>query len=222
MDIIFILEMLKPLHKSDTQTAPFVVTKDWNLSNTFNDWVVLTEHSGGLPVALEYEEYLTTTASLNSSCNVALEQQDGDKVLFRHGKKETGLFYPEAESINIDGTYKRMVYSQVQNMFYNNFRDPTKIWGLEYLDFENSQTKRFLSERFDLYDVPTAVFGEKIVENTVVIYNQALDNDYLIVDDGKGNLVAISNLFSKQQEVGDFTNEFVSGSVPDCNGYFGV
>jgi hypothetical protein len=213
--------VLKNLHKSDTQTAPFVVTKNWNLSNTFNDWVVLTEHSGGLPVALEYEEYLPTTASLNSSCNVALEQQDEDKILFRQGEKVIGLFYPDLESLNLDGTYKRMVYSQVQNMFYNNFRDPTKIWGLEYLDFENSQTKRFLSDGFNLYDIPTTVFGEKIVENSVVIYNQTSDNDYVIVDDGYGNLVAVRNLFSKQQEVGDFSNDIDSGSNPDCRGYFG-
>jgi hypothetical protein len=213
--------MLKSLHKRDTQTSPFVVTKDWNLSNTFNDWVVLTEHSGGLSVALEYEEYLTTTASVNSSCNIALEQQGSDRVLFRKGQKATGVFYPDDENVNIDGTYKRMVYSQVQNMFYNSFRDPTKIWGLEYLDFENSQTKRFLSDEFNLYNVPTSIFGEKIVPNTVIIRNQTLDNDYSIVDDGKGNLFAVSNLFSRVQELGDFTNDFVSGISSYCDAYFG-
>jgi len=211
--------MLKPLHKNDTQISPFVATVDWNLSNTFNNWTVLTEHSGGLPIALEYVDYTPDTAFTNSTCNVALEQQPGDLVAFREGEKTTGLFYPDTDPANTDGTYKRMVFSQVQNMFYNNFRDPTKIWGLEYLDFENSQTKRFLSDKFDLYDVPTAVFGEKIIPSSVVIYNRSLDNDYTIQDDGKGNLFAMSNLFSHQQEVGDFTNEFVSGSSGVCNEY---
>jgi hypothetical protein len=212
--------MLKRLNKTDTVTSPFVVTKDWNLSNTINDWVILTEHSGGIPIALEYETYLPTTASLNSSCNIATEQQGNDKILYREGQKATGLFYPDTEIVNLDGTYKRMVYSQIHNIFYNSFRDPTKIWGLEYLDFENSQTKRFLSDKFKLYDVPTNVFGEKIVPSSVVIYNQTLDNDYSIVDDGKGNLFAISNLFSRQQELGDFNNEFTSGSNYDCGVYF--
>ena len=111
--------MLKPLHKSDTKTLPFITTKDWSLSNTFNDWVVLTEHSGGLPVAMEYTEYIDSelTISINSSCNVALEQQDGDRVNFRKGRKSSGIFYPDEEQTNIDGTYKRIVHSQVRNMF---------------------------------------------------------------------------------------------------------
>lgn len=215
--------MLKPLHKSDTKTLPFITTKDWSLSNTFNDWVVLTEHSGGLPVAMEYTEYIDSelTISINSSCNVALEQQDGDRVKFRTGKKSSGIFYPDSEETNIDGTYKRVVHSQVRNMFYNNFRDPTQIWGLEYLDFENSQTKRFLGDAFVLYDVPTDIFGEKVLENTVVIYDRVSDDNYTIIDDGHGNLVAVQNLFSKKQELGDFANEFLSGSSSYCNGYFG-
>ena len=215
--------MLKPLHKSDTKTLPFITTKDWSLSNTFNDWVVLTEHSGGLPVAMEYTEYIDSelTISINSSCNVALEQQDGDRVNFRKGRKSSGIFYPDEEQTNIDGTYKRIVHSQVRNMFYNNFRDPTQIWGLEYLDFENSQTKRFLGDEFVLYDVPTNVFGEKVLENTVVIYDRVSDDNYTIIDDGHGNLVAVQNLFSRKQELGDFANEFLSGSSSYCNGYFG-
>lgn len=215
--------MLKPLHKSDTKSSPFIMTKDWNLSNTFNDWVVLTEHSGGLPVAAEYAEYIDSelTISINSSCNVALEQQDGDKIRVRKGKKSSGIFYPDTEELNLDGTYKRIVHSQIRNMFYNSFRDPTQIWGLEYLDFENSQTKRFLGDGFVLYDVPTDVFGEKVLENSVVIYDRVSDDNYTIIDDGRGNLMAVRNLFSKKQELGEFSNEFLSGSSGYCNGYFG-
>ena len=48
--------MLKLLHKDNTQTTPFVVTKNWGLSNVTNEDSILMEHSGsdGLPVALEY------------------------------------------------------------------------------------------------------------------------------------------------------------------------
>jgi hypothetical protein len=214
--------MLKPLHKSDTQISPFVTTADWSLSNVFNGSTILTEHSGGLPVALEYIDYAPTVATDNSTCNIALEQQPENLVSYREGKKTIGLFYPETDPVNIDGTYKRMVHSQIQNVFYNNFRDPTKIWGLEYLDFEKSQTKRFLVDKFDLYDIPTRVFGEKIIPSSVVIYNRSLDNDYTIQDDGNGNLFAGSNLFSHQQEIGDFTNEFVIGSSSICDVYFSI
>jgi len=212
--------MLKPLHKNDTLTTPFVATKNWNLSNVTNDDLVLTEHSGS-PVALEFLDYFPTTSVTGSSCNISLEQQTADRVLYREGQQASGLFYTSSEQVNVDGTYKRLVYSQVQNMFYNNYRDPTKIWGLEYLDFDISQTKRFLSEKFKLYDVPVDIFGEKLVPNSVVIYEQETDNDYTITDDGYGNLYAAKNLFSRQQELGDFVNEFQTGSNFECSEYFG-
>ena len=212
--------MLKSLHKNDTLTTPFVATKDWNLSNVANDNLVLTEHSGS-PVALEFLDYSPTTFATGSLCNIALEQQDADRVLYREGQQASGLFYTSSEQVNVDGTYKRLVYSQVQNMFYNNYRDPTKIWGLEYLDFDISQTKRFLSEKFKLYDVPVDIFGEKIVPNSVVVYEKETDNNYTITDDGYGNLYATKNLFSRQQEIGNFENEFQTGSNVVCSEYFG-
>lgn len=213
--------MLKSLHKNDTQTTPFVVTKNWELSNVTNEELILMEHDGkdGLPVAVEYLEYTPERPIVAYGCNVAKEQQTDDKVLFRSGLKQTGIFYPEKEPKNLDGTYQRVVYSQIANIFYNNFRDPTKIWGLEELDFEKSQTKKFVADRFKLFDIPRNVFGEKILENTVVIYDTTTDNNYIIKDDGHCNLFAVSNLFSKQQELGEYKNYYLTGSSTNCDYY---
>ena len=214
--------MLKSLHKDDTQTIPFVATKDWELSNVTNGDLVLMEHSGsdGPPVALEYLEYSPYSPPYTSSaCDIALEQQSLDLASTRDGLNVTGLFYPNIDPQNSDGTYQRMVYSQISNMFYNNYRDPTKIWGIEKIDFDLSQTKRFISDKFKLFDISPSVFGEKMLQNSVILYDTTTDNNYTITDDGNCNLFAGINLFSKQQELGEYSNVYASGSNAGCDLY---
>jgi hypothetical protein len=213
--------MLKSLHKDDTQTTPFVVTKNWELSNVINDDLILMEHSGsaGLPVALEYIDYGIQYPITASACNIALEQQSLDLATFEDGLNVTGIFYPETDPQNPNGTYQRCVYSQVYGMFYNNYRDPTKMWGLENLDFENSQTKRFITDKFKMFEIPQIVFGEKILPNTIVMYDTTTDNNYVFKDDGNGNVFAGINLFSHQQELGEYSNNIVTGSSGYCDYY---
>ena len=214
--------MLKSLHKDDTQTTPFVVTKDWELSNVDNGDLILMEHSGsdGLPVALEYLEYSAYYPPVTASgCNIALEQQSLDLVNERDGLNVKGLFYPNTDPQNNDGTYQRMVYSQVSGMFYNNYRDPTKIWGTEKIDFDLSKTKRFITDKFKLLDIPKNVFGDKMEQNSIILYDTTTDNNYIITDDGNCNLFAGTNLFSKQQELGEYLNMFASGSDSGCDYY---
>ena len=213
--------MLKVLHKDDTLTSPFVATKDWSLSNITNIDVILMEHSGssGLPVGVEYLSFGPNSVVTASNCDVALEQQSSDLATYRDGLNVPGLFYPDTDPQNADGTYQRMVYSQVVNMFYNTYRDPTKIWGLEQIDFDLSQTKRFIADKFKMFQIPTVVYGEKILPNSVVLYDDTTDNNYTITDDGNCNLFAGPNLFSSQQELGEFVNEFLTGSTNYCDVY---
>lgn len=217
--------MIKVLKKFQVQMSPFQATKDWALNNTDNENLILFESTGSddsEPIALEYIDYdsgigLPVT---NSYCDVALETQDADRVVFREGQKVTGPFYPDTDPTNPDGTYKRSIYYQVKSSFYNDYRDFTKLLGVEKLDFELSKTKRRLEDNIKLFDIPRLVFGDKIVPNTVEIPSDTLDNDLTIVDDGNGNLFAGTNLFSKQQEIGDFYNVFVTGSNFNCAYYF--
>ena len=213
--------MLKLLHKNDTQITPFVVTKNWELSNITNEDTILMEHSGsdGLSVALEYIVLLPNQAITSSACDIALEQQVDDLVRYRSGLKLSGIFYPDTDPINLDNTYKRIVYSQVMNVFYNNYRDPTKIWGWEQIDFEKSQTKRFLSDQFKMFEIPQPVYGEKLIPNTVVMIDRTTDNNYIIKDDGNCNLFAGKNLFSYQQEIGNYLNQYVDDDNNACDYY---
>ena len=138
------------------------------------------------------------------------------------GRKVLGSFYPNLDPINLDGTYKRSIYYQIRTAFYNKYYNPSKIWGLENIDFELSKTKRILTDQFLLMGIPRKIFGDKIIPNSITIHDNSLDNPYTITDDGNGNLFAGINLFSHQQEVGEYKNGFIAEkSSSYCDFYFG-
>jgi hypothetical protein len=212
--------MIKLLKKYQVQSTPFDATKEWSLSNTDNNNLLLTEDD--YPIALEFLDYGDGSGLPvdNDSCDIALEQQDTDLAIVEEGLNVTGIFYP-SDPVNVDGTYKRSIYYQVKTMFYNFYLDPTKIWGSEDIDFELSETKRKLSDKFRLINIPRTVFGDKMVPNTFVAYDNSLDNEYIITDDGNGNLFAGTNLFSYQQELGYFSNSFDANSSSSyCDWYW--
>jgi hypothetical protein len=216
--------MFKDLKRYQVRLTPFQATKNCALNNTENDSLLLFESTGsddGEPIDLEYIDWGTggSTPNTSSECEVALEQQDANQAGYREGKSVTGPFYPDTDPVNVDGTYQRSVYSQVRTSFYNTYRDPTKLFGMENVDFERGKTKRRLAAKLRMFDIPRHVFGDKIIPSTVVIRDTSLDNDYTIEDDGYGNLTARQNLFSKQQEIGDFTNEFLVGTEHTCDDY---
>jgi len=211
--------MLKTLHKDDTTITPYVATKDWTLSNIDNTDLILSED--GNPIESEQVIFTPTQAFPDDTdCSVAKENQSLDLAIYREGLKITGLFYPQSDPLNTDGTYKRMVYTQIKTTFYNDYRDPTKIWGLEKIDFDSSNTKKFLTDSIKTLNIPTDIMGEKIIEGTVIISDNSIDDIHLITDDGQNNLFAGTNLFSRRQEIGDYKNVFLSGSNTACSIYF--
>jgi hypothetical protein len=217
--------MIKLLKKYEVQVTPFAATNNWNLNNTNNENLLLfesTDSEDGLPFALEFIDYGDGSdfPEDNYFCDIALEQQVHDLATTTIGLNVKGIVYPETEPINEDGTYQRSIYHQIDTMFYNTYLDPSKMWGLEQIDFQISQTKRLLTDKFRLINIPRLVYGEKIIPKTVIIYDNTLDNPYQIKDDGNGNLFAGSNLFSHQQELGEFDNVFISGSNGYCNYYW--
>jgi hypothetical protein len=79
-----------------------------------------------------------------------------------------------------------------------------------------AKNNRYLANKFLMFTIPRMIFGERITENTVVLYDQNFDDNIIINDDGDGNLIATQNLFSKIQEVRDFGNLLNTGSVYVC------
>jgi hypothetical protein len=224
--------MIKSINPNNILITPFVASKGCELSGQQTDDLLVTDpwsgsltddtgevYVGEFPIAYDFVDYGTglTAPVLNRSCSLALDQQTLDAVIYEEGVSGSGMFYTEQESINLNGSYKRMVWSQIRQAFYNNYRDPTKLFGLENLDINLSGTKRFYAERVRVFTVPQRIFGEKLLEGSIRLVDNALDDYYEITDDSKGNLVASRNLFSKYQVVRDFPNNFASGSTGiDC------
>lgn len=211
--------MIKRINHQNFLTTPFVAVKSWEFFNVQNDDALVLEplsasvSTAETNLSLDYLDYFGASPILNRDCNIALEQQDADQVIYQEGMTGSGAFYPDLEEQNSDGTFKRLVYSQIDRAFYNTYRNPTKIFGMEYIDFPLGRTDRNLAEHFRVFNIPRSVFGEKIEEKSVQFFDTALDDNVAIYDDGYQNLIAGINLFSKIQEVRNFGNIIYTGSA---------
>lgn len=210
--------MIKQLGKHDQLISPFVAAKQWDLSNVDPQELVLTETTGSEEsVALEFMDYTDGVPFVNRSCNIALEQQAGDLAIPEAGVSGSGTFFPDVEEKNQKtNSFKRLIYDQIQKAFYNDYKNPLQIFGIENIDFPLSQTDRFLGNEFLMFSIPRNVFGDRLTENTIQMFDTTFDDNLLIQDDGAGNLVAGYNLFSKVQEIRSFGNVISSGSVSLC------
>ena len=216
--------MIKNLKRNDIQVTPFVATKNWSLSNVANEALILLDHTGSdgsdLSIAWERIIYGDGSAPYTASRgSIALDQQDNDSIIYQEGISSSGLFYPENEPTNPDGTYKRLVYTTLKNMFYNDYKDPTKLWGMENIDIHLDGVKRFIGGKIRSFMIPRMNFGEKVLEYSVRLIDNSLDNDYIITDDGNSNLFAETNLFSKAQEIGMYGSHPTGGYSGYCDFY---
>lgn len=209
--------MIKQISKHDLLVSPFVATKVWDLYNIDNNETLLMEPlsaSVSVPdtnVSLDYIDY-SGTPILNRDCNIALEEQDADLAIFEEGISGSGIFYPSVEEQNQNGSYKRLVYSQVNRAFYNTYRNPLQIFGMENIDFPKSKTNRYIANEFIIFTIPQSIFGDRLLENSIYMYDAGFNDNVIINDDGNGNLVAGTNLFSKVQEIRELGNEIMDGT----------
>jgi hypothetical protein len=211
--------MIKHINHQNVSTTPFVAAKSRALSNIQNADTVILEPSGypdGTNVSLDYIDYNSGDPIINRECDIALEQQDLDSLGYEEGITGSAKFNPDTDPQNTDGTYKSLVHRTIKNAFYNDYRNPTEIFGIEHIDFPLSKTLRNLSDKFRMFSIPQLVFGDKIKPQSVQFYDNLLDDNVVITDDGYQNLVAGTNLFSKVQEVRFYPsggNYVITGSV---------
>jgi hypothetical protein len=209
--------MIKQLGKHDRLISPFIAAKQWALSNVDPQDLVLTETTGSSePVALEFTDYTDGTPFVNRECNIALEQQPNDLAIPEAGKSGSGTFFPDREETNQKTkTFKRLIYDQIQKAFYNDYKNPLQIFGIDNIDFPLSKTDRFIGNEFLMFTIPRNVFGDRLAEKTIQMFDHTFDDNLIIVDDGEGNLVAGMNLFAKVQEIRTFGNSIFQESIPD-------
>lgn len=210
--------MIKQLGKQDQLVSPFVAAKAWELFNNDSQDLVLTElTSSEEPIALEFLDFSSGTSSLNRDCNIALEQQSEDLAIPEEGISGSGTFFPQSEEVNTKtGTFKRLLYTQIQKAFYNDYKNPLEIFGMDNIDFPLSETNRFIGNEFVMFTIPRKIFGDHMMEKSVILYDDTFDDNLVIQDDGFGNLLASANLFSKVQEIKKVGNSIVDGISFAC------
>ena len=213
--------MIKHINYQNFLTTPFVAVKEWELYNVQNDDVVLIDPTGSIevPVAMDYVDYSGTSPILNRLCNIALEQQSGNDVIYQEGESGSGYFFPDAPK-NADGTYKRLIYDQTKKSFYNLYRDSFKIFGMDHIDFPLGKTDRQISEFIRLFNIPQRYWGDRLVPRSIQLYDTSLDDNVSVRDDGYQNLLAGTNLFSKVQEIRYLGNIIIDGNITNsCEVY---
>jgi hypothetical protein len=209
--------MIKQLSKNNIIISPFNTMKSWELFNIQNEDVLLLEPmvaGSNIPdtaFAMDYVDYNGGSPLLNRECNLAFEQQSKDVALFEEGISGSGTFNSN-DSQNYTGTYKHLLYTQIDKAFYNKYQNPLQIFGMENIDFPLNKTNRYLAEEFRLITIPQRMFGDKLVEGSIEFYDATFDDNVNIYDDKFGNLIAGNNLFSKVQEVRAFGNTIITGS----------
>jgi hypothetical protein len=193
--------MLKTINPRNIILTPIKTTKKWTLNNNANSDLILLDGYTETSIVWEY------TGNYTDDGNIALEQIQFDgNIDFQVGTSGSGHFDESTEPQNSDGTYTRLVYSQIYNTFYNSSHNPAKTFGLENIDFGLSKTNRHIHDNFLLINVPRKIFGETILPNSVMINNFSTDDAVVVYDDGFGNMLAGNNIFYRIQEVRHFEN----------------
>ena len=214
--------MIKCINHQNFLTTPFVAVKSWDLRNNLNVDIIVIEDNGIDAIILDYVDYNSGVPILDGTCDIAQEQQNNSNILYyEEGITGSGDFNPSTDSINEDGTFKRLVHSQTKLSFYNSYKNPVEIYGVDYIDFPLSQTLRNLSDYFRMFTVPQSIFGDRMVPNTIKFTDTTLDDNVEVFDDGYQNLIAGYNLFSKIQEVRFLGNIIMSGTATNNCPYYG-
>ena len=179
--------MSKPITRSDITIRPF---------KTFKNWSVRTTGS-------------------NDPFNLTLDGRQllPSEIKILEGVSSSGMFFPVSNSrydasknpLNYDGSYKSVVYSTYNHLFYRNaLQNPLNIFGVEYPDvsqdgkFEN----RVIRDRIVVTKIPQTIFGEKIRPLSVDIVDESNPHvQYHVKDDGYTNLLLQNPEFANVQEL---------------------
>ncbi len=208
------LDMIKRINHQNFIITPFTAIKSRDLCNIDNnDNCILTE-DGDYTISLDYVDYtFGTNPILNSECNIVLEQQESDQLTFEEGiSGSIKSFDPNVTEQNTNGSYKILLYDQIYRSFYNNYKNPTEIFGMENIDFPLSKTNRWLADNFRVFTIPQKLLGDRIVKGSIQFYDNTFDDNVDIYDDTEGNLIAGNNLFSKVQKVRTLGNFVMNGT----------
>ena len=158
---------------------------------------------------------------------------DSPYITVYNGTKSTGSFNIITDSIT-EGEYDRLVYDQINHLFYQSYsgsllntslanslyyesasqQRPTKL----YFNYNEDEAliKNFPSaseENIKVFSIDQSIFGSQILPYNFIISS----SDYLIADDGRGNLYDVNPAFELDDYVLEFyvDNNYFTDVIPD-------
>lgn len=177
--------MIKQLSPSDISVRPFTTYKNWRVQSTDSSSV----DQFGNPT------YFAGKFSLNEGLNISGTFYDSGSRYYNN----------ELEPTNSSGEYKRITYASVQSMFYNDFDNPLKLFGVELIDRDpvtRVKEERVIRNRVLVGKLGHQYWGEKIAPTSVqIIDNSNLHEPYLIFDDGCTNLYISGSEFPTTTQI---------------------
>ena len=224
--------MLKPIPRSNVVVRPFTTFKNWTLQNQNYDSFLTTEDDCPLFIDYTIDVNMPCSASIcYSSSSLALEAQTvNSQISIQDGEYIQGIFYPNRDPINRDGSYKRLVFNTIKTMFYNNFDNPLELFGIQ--DYDSGLEKRAIWDSVIAGNISNQIYGERIQSGSVtIIDNSSVDQQVILHDDGYTNLIVTNNTLVTEQVIGappieasssayyDPAHDRVGSSVSAWNGY---
>lgn len=216
--------MIKFFKNKDIVVTKFSVAKDQVADNIVTELIAGTDgtdisfpiilpailcdnnKSGSCSGTLNSDAYLADTNFINQNVpdfEIGLNVGSGS------------VFYPVDDShwnstdnpVNKNGTYKRLVYNTVKNMYYNRYNNCYEIFGFDRYNVSNANLN--LSNEFSLFSFHVNQAGDTLRPNSIVINNQTGDVVGNIYDDGNNNLYLTGSHFVNSYEFNSTSRDLI-------------
>jgi hypothetical protein len=104
-----------------------------------------------------------------------------------YGTTGSGLFDPDTDETNIDGSYKRLVYKSIKSQFYTNPATSSILTEVGKRRSYASTNERVIHNDIAVISVPQSKYGNGIKVGSVVLRDDSINRTY--TDDSFSNLI---------------------------------
>lgn len=144
------------------------------------------------------QDAVVTNFCYSSTKNLSELSSDDFKISI--GEKPSSSFANLSGNVTPGSPYsKNLVYTEIKNMFYNNYNNSYNIFGIT--GFDTSKVSLNLADTFIAIDFPPTTAGDGIRKKSVNIEQWNGDIVTHIIDDGNHNLILSGSFFVDKQDI---------------------
>lgn len=143
----------------------------------------------------DFYGYSSVNSSSVEDFNLVLLDSQNNFAKIEEGVKvEKYLpFIPESSSKNPNGSYKRLIYDQLDNLYFSKTFDAMGLSDSN--DYFSSKCYRYVGQSLKCVTIPKKYLGDSIKQGSVLIKDSSFEDFVDIIDDGDGNLVTSGSVF---------------------------